>query len=259
LELLAVHYAILSYLPQLQAARVHLHEDNMGLVYILREKTSKSPVIMRLLRRLCLLLDLNNIQLQVVTHVRSEDNPADAPSREWDFEDWQLHPAVFAELNRRYGPYSLDAFASDSTALLPRFYSKALCPGSLGMDAFSHSWARERLWINPPWDDLHQVAQVLKETPSAMATVLTPYWPSKAWYQELSLIAAQVHVTQVLPSMFLAHHDGVRDLARGPTRLLAIFQIEPGGRSSMDGKAQSVSVDLKGLDAWLEDSFPVDG
>jgi hypothetical protein len=134
-------------------------EDNMGfdmgLVYILREKTSKSPVVMRLLRRLFLMLDLNNIQLHVVTHVRSADNPTDAPSREWDFEDWQLHPAVFKELNRRYGPYSLDAFASDSTALLPRFYSKALCPGSLGMDAFSHSWAGERLWINPPWSDLH--------------------------------------------------------------------------------------------------------
>jgi hypothetical protein len=58
--------------------------------------------------------------------------------------------------------------------------------------------------------------------------------------------------------MFLALHDGVRDLARGPTRLLAIFQIEPGGRSQMDGKVQSESVDLKGLDAWLTDSFPAD-
>ena len=62
------------------------------------------------------------------------------------------------ELNRWYGPYTLDVFASDSMALLPRFYSKALCPGSLGVDALSHSWANEWLWINPPWNDLHQVA-----------------------------------------------------------------------------------------------------
>ena len=52
LELLVVHYAVLSYLPQIQGAKLHLHEDNMGLVYILRERTSKSLAIMRLLRRL---------------------------------------------------------------------------------------------------------------------------------------------------------------------------------------------------------------
>ena len=69
-------------------------------------------------------------------------------------------------------------------------------------------------------------------------------------------MATSVHVTQVLPSMFLAPHSGVRDLARGPTRLLAIFQIEPGGRSST---VESRLVDCAGLDEWLESSFPEDG
>jgi hypothetical protein len=61
--------------------------------------------------------------------------------------------------------------------------------------------------------------------------------------------------------MFLAHHAGVRDLSRGPTRLLTIFQIEPGGRSLMEGRSGELvrSVDLLELDEWLEDSFPADG
>ena len=51
-----------------------------------------------------------------VDFVRSEDNPADEPSR-WKFTDeWKLHPAVFRWVNRELGPCTLDLFASLNTA-----------------------------------------------------------------------------------------------------------------------------------------------
>jgi hypothetical protein len=90
---------------------------------------------MRLLRRLWRVVDLHSIDLEIV-YVRSEDNISDGPSRERDFEDWQVNPAVFQHYNSVHG-YTIDMFASENTALLPRFCSAALCPGTLRADAFS--------------------------------------------------------------------------------------------------------------------------
>ena len=135
LELLVVHKNILTWLPQLRNCKVCLHEDNQAVMYILREKTSHSPVIMKLLRRLWKVVDLHSIDLEIV-YVRSAENISDGPSREHDFEDWQFSPAVFEHYNQLHS-YTIDMFASENTTLLPRFCSAALCPGTLRADAFS--------------------------------------------------------------------------------------------------------------------------
>ena len=55
LELVAVIRNLEAFLPRIKqlsphGCRVHLHEDNMAVCYILRELTSRNRVIMRYLR-----------------------------------------------------------------------------------------------------------------------------------------------------------------------------------------------------------------
>ena len=223
LELLAVHKNLLTYLPQLRNCRVCLHEDNQAVMYILREKTSRSAIIMKLLRRLWRVVDMNNIDLEVV-YVRSEDNISDGPSRTKDYEDWQLSPSVFEHYRREHG-YTIDLFASENTALLPRFCSADLCPGTLRADAFSWPWAGEISWINPPWSQLDRVVQMLTECDSASATVVVPWWPQQPWFQGLLELTADWEMLPVTDSLVSVPHDGVRRLVGSPTRQLGLFHV----------------------------------
>ncbi len=71
-----------------------LWEDNMPVVHIVMNCTSRSPALMSELRQLWAFLLQHNITL-VPCYIRSEDNPADRWSRWKDRSAWQrsLEPA----------------------------------------------------------------------------------------------------------------------------------------------------------------------
>jgi hypothetical protein len=119
-ELRAVRHAVESFLPQLKGRQVLLHEDNTAVVAALIKLTSRSPVMITELRRLWYLLDTNVIHIRP-RYIRSTANIwADSLSRELDTEDWQLNPRLFRHLQERWGPHTIDRFASMLNAQLPR-------------------------------------------------------------------------------------------------------------------------------------------
>ena len=123
-ELRAVRHAVNSFLPQLKGRQVLLHEDNTAVVAALTKLTSRSPAMMEELRRLWYLLDTNDIHIRA-RYIRSAANVwADTLSRELDTEDWQLNPQIFEHLQRRWGPHTVDRFASMLNAQLPRFNAR---------------------------------------------------------------------------------------------------------------------------------------
>ena len=52
LELVAVLRNLTAFLPRLKGKRVHLHEDNMAVCYVLPELTTRSRVMMKYVREL---------------------------------------------------------------------------------------------------------------------------------------------------------------------------------------------------------------
>ena len=130
----------------------------MGLVHMLVHYSSRVPSIMRRLRELWLLLDVNEIELSVL-YTRSEANVwADALSRERDTEEWMLNPDVFDLLQSKFGPRTVDRFASMLTAQLPRYNSRWQDPRCEAVDSLSLDWRGENNYCNPPWTLLAQVA-----------------------------------------------------------------------------------------------------
>ena len=219
LELQAVHNVVQSFLPHLRDRHVFLHEDNMAVVHMLVHYTSKSPSIMRRLRHLWLLLDLHNITLKA-EYIRSEANVwADALSRELDTEDWRLNPEVFAELDRDFGPHTIDRFASVTSAQLPRYNSRWRDPFTEGVDSLSLDWRGENNYVNPPWTLLPQLAQKLVENP-VPCTIVCPFWTGAPWYQQLRDLASEVRVYPPRYNFFL------------PSRLGASAPVGPAGWST---------------------------
>jgi hypothetical protein len=73
------------------------------------------------LRRLWYILDTINIFIRPRYICSAANIWANTLSRELDIEDGQLNPHVFAHLQARWGPHTIDRFASMLNTQLPRF------------------------------------------------------------------------------------------------------------------------------------------
>ena len=68
---------------------------------------------------------------------------------------------LFQLLDERWGPHTIDRFATANNAHCRRYNSRWRDPTSEGVDAMARNWrahphtgALERNWVNPPWDEL---------------------------------------------------------------------------------------------------------
>ncbi|KAK3258501.1 hypothetical protein CYMTET_32458 [Cymbomonas tetramitiformis] len=123
LELEAVYKTVQAFLQELEGKVVRLYCDNQAVVAMLSHFTSRNPDLMRRMRRLWLLLDLHDIELQA-RYIRSEANVwADNLSRCEDLDDWRVNRDWFVWANKQWGPYTVDRFASEISAQLPRYYA----------------------------------------------------------------------------------------------------------------------------------------
>ena len=193
-ELKAVRLTVETFLSQLRGRRVLLWEDNMAVKHILTNLTTKSPEMMRELRKLWYLLDTNDITLRA-RYIRSASNVwADRLSREIDSNDWMFNPHIFAYLDGLWGPHTTDRFATSNNTQLARYNSPTWDPRSSGVDAMAQSdsdWRHENNWINPPWALLEDVVTKLRNSGGA-ATVLAPHWPDSIAYQLLQNMASDI-------------------------------------------------------------------
>ncbi|KAK3276674.1 hypothetical protein CYMTET_15272 [Cymbomonas tetramitiformis] len=152
---------------------------------------ARNPELMRRMRRLWILLDLNDIELQA-RYIRSEANEwADRLSRDRDLDDWRLNRRWFQWAEREWHQHTVDRFASELSAQLPSYYAQWHDPGGEGVDSLAFSWLGEVNWVNPPWSLLDEVAHKLREEKCA-ATVVAPYWPGQMWFQQLEAMADEV-------------------------------------------------------------------
>jgi len=205
LELMAVHRALLVFLEQVRGRSVLLWEDNQAVRHILTAGCSRSPEIMRLLRRVWWLLDSEGIDLRV-EYIRSEDNVgADALSRIRPEDETALRRPAFLELERRWGPHTVDRFAAPGNSLLPRFNSLIPARGVEAVNALAQRWDGENNYAFPPRHLLDPLAQFLLER-TVDATVVAPYWPAQAWFQQLFSAASDLVVLPARGALSLHPH-----------------------------------------------------
>lgn len=101
--------------------------------------------------------------------------------------DYVLDRMVFEDAQRRWGACSIDAFASEATALLPKFWTAKQAPGAAGTDAYQQEWpSGERIWAHPPSSALAAFVAFLQE-PRRLAEVIvcTPKHVNHSWFNEL--------------------------------------------------------------------------
>ena len=78
------------------------------------------------------------VRLEVLWIPREENAKADYMSKYLCKDDYKLDPNVFERLNDRWGPHTIDWFASHLSTQLPRFFSQFWCPGCEGWMRLPH-------------------------------------------------------------------------------------------------------------------------
>ncbi|XP_065195395.1 uncharacterized protein LOC135826722 [Sycon ciliatum] len=179
-ELIAVRYVILSLLPVLSGCEVIHRSDNQAAVAIIASG-SKHPHLhdeALALFRICI---RQGITFRAEWIPREENERADFFSKVKDQDDWQLAPDVFLMLDRKWGPHTIDRFATPQNAQMQRFCSRWWSPGCTSVDAFSVSWNDENNWIEPP---IHLIGRTIRHMQACHAdgTLILPFWPSATWW-----------------------------------------------------------------------------
>ncbi|KAK3281427.1 hypothetical protein CYMTET_10777 [Cymbomonas tetramitiformis] len=250
LELFSVFSALNLWGHLLQGLTVVLITDNTPTKGML-EKWRCTPDFRLLLRRIfkqCVQFDIR----LVVEWVPSKQNHfADALSRkemrlffelhkEWkaeslwrkDKDDWKLFAEVFENLDRRFGPFSVDtccdAFGANRQTLVCWMVKQ---------DCTKQDWAGHTAWCNPPFSRilsilLHFLACKRRQNVGTSACFVIPVWPTADFYKFIVArpsVFIPVERFEAETDLFLAPDcEGGDKKFYGPTRWpVVVYRVPP--------------------------------
>jgi ribonuclease HI len=167
------------------------------------------------------------IQLQVDWVPREQNVVADKLSKLTEDGDFMLCRDLFARIQRSFGPFSCDLFASATNHHLPKYFSRFFTPTSSGVDAFAQQW-QGLCWAHPPYDLINRVLQYASQA-AATICLLCPFWPSASWWLKLcspdGVFNKHVHGVYWLPAhrpTLFTGRSGHRLPVGKPWRLVAL-------------------------------------
>ena len=151
-ELKAIYYVLLSFVEHLKHKRVKIFTDNQSAARIVSVGSSKVHLqsVALSIFRFCL---SHGIALEAQWIPRSLNERADLLSRFVDKDDWRVHPSVFRRVDAKWGPHTIDRFASYYNAQLPRFNSRFASPFLRDGPSRFKSFVRE-VFVLPAIKDL---------------------------------------------------------------------------------------------------------
>ena len=122
-----------------------------------------------------------NMSLKVQWIYRDLNIRADYLCDITDKYDWGIAIKIFNELDRAWGPHTIDRFTSDYNKKTLRYNSRCWNPGAKNIDAFCQNWTRENNWIVPP---IQLISRVIHHIfmDRANSTLIVPLWPSSKYW-----------------------------------------------------------------------------
>ena len=179
-ELRAVRQVLEAFASKLRNERVRWFTDNQNVTRIIATG-SKKPDLQAEALAIFSTSVANNIRIEPEWIPREENELADYLSRIVDHDDWSLDGAIFQQLDHRWGPHTIDRFATHYNTQLPRFNSRFWNPGTEGVDAFTCDWSKDMNWLCPP---VFLIPRVLRHASKchARGTLVVPEWPSAPFW-----------------------------------------------------------------------------
>ena len=200
-EALALYFVLLSVIDRLWNRRVTVEVDSQGLYHAWTGLRARSLALARVLKLIFALTLEANFALRL-EWVSSDNNIADAPSREISFADSRLPTSLWAFLQKELAGYK--GFTFDLMALpsnVPkgydgqplRFFSRYPVPGSAGVNVFAQECPRgEQLYAFPPFVLIPALIRLFCEWGNIVVLMVVPKHPQpRSWWPKLLSFALQ--------------------------------------------------------------------
>ena len=199
-EMLAVKFLLQSCPTLVENKVIDLGVDNTATVWGIRKYGSKSQMLNHLAAQIWEITQAKNCVLQA-THVPGVENVvADEESRRpWSPADWKLHPNLFRQADNRWGPHSIDAFASRENRQINRYACWQPNPECTWVNAMDYKWNDENAWVNPPFSMISRILSKVR-TERSTITMVAPLWYAQPWFP--ALLEMMIDLPYILP-----HHD----------------------------------------------------
>ena len=166
--------------PKLQNERVRWFTDSQNVARILSVGSRKVDLQVEVMAVFATAMN-NHVRIEAEWIPRGLNQTADYIGRITDYDDWSIDHSIFRRLDTKWGPHTVDRFASHYNAQLGRFNSRFWNPGSKAIDVFTCNWGGENNWLCPPIYLVPRVVQHAKKC-AAKATLLIPEWPSAPFW-----------------------------------------------------------------------------
>jgi hypothetical protein len=231
-ELLTVKYALESLEDKLDhkitRTTIYWLSDSENLVGFLT-KGSRKPEIQDLV--LEILTSARKSRLTIIPiHLRREDpriQIADAGSKSLDSDDWSIDKASFEALQKITKKFTIDLFADEANARVPRFFSNFYSPKCEGVDAFAHSWEGKHCWACPPVKLIIRTVEKIRST-KCSGCLVAPEWQAAHFWPFLHSkeghLATPFHTERVF-SPFIKQNSNAKMAFKGRPKfnILAFF------------------------------------
>ena len=183
-ELETVYRALQHYGPLLHDSAVLIRTDNATAVAHLNGRPGRLKHLIDIDRRINDACQRHNLNAHVSWIATKENMRADELSRLPSKHEWQISSRAFAQLDHRWGPLTVDRFASPANNKLARFNARWHAATAEAVDAFTQDWSRDNNYLAPPLRLIPRVLRYLRKC-RAQAVLLTPRWPSQTWWPML--------------------------------------------------------------------------
>ena len=182
-ELRAAFFGLKMFASQLEHSHVRLQIDNTTAVAYINAHGGRKPELNQLARDIWSWAIPRGVWISAV-HVPGVDNEeADRASRtQYGSEtEWSLDLEVYKRLERVFGPFDLDLFATRLNAKCRKFFAWKPDPEALAIDALAHNWHGINSYAFPPFSLITRVTQKIS-LDQAEVTLIAPQWPTQTWF-----------------------------------------------------------------------------
>ena len=185
-ELYAIEFALRSFCGELKDSRVKWFTDNRAAAKIVEVGSMKYDLQCFALRlfQICLAY---KISLDIQWIPRNEVAKADFISCFIDVDDWQISRSLFLQLEKLWGPHTVDCFPNHYNFKISRFFSRFWTLGGAGIDFFVQSLSNENCLVVPPVCLVSNTLHGMFEQ-KAVGSLVVPFWPSSSFWPLISRI-----------------------------------------------------------------------
>ena len=177
--------ALRLYCKELQDLTALFKIDNTSTVSWVNKQSGPDREIFTLAKQFWEFSIDRNINV-VASYIESKKNKvADKESRKIrDNLEKSLKDKHFENLNREFGEFTIDLFATRINSKCRRYYSYSPEPEAAGTDAFLCNWNTENFYAFPPFSLISRVLQKI-ENENAEGILIVPAFTTQPWFPRL--------------------------------------------------------------------------